>query len=140
MLSTVLKSDVGTERNLTTLLRSMRPTLRDGEYVFCALPHGVLAPDVESVCAFREDEGLTIVVGRGEADTCGLPYESVFRWITLTVHSSLDAVGFLAEVTGALAAHGISTNAVSAYYHDHLFVPADRANEALALLRTLSNC
>jgi hypothetical protein len=50
----------------------------------------------------------------------------------LTVHSSLEAVGFLAAITARLAETGISVNVVSAFYHDHLFVPHDRADEALA--------
>jgi uncharacterized protein len=55
----------------------------------------------------------------------------------LTVHSSLEAVGFLAAITARLAETGISVNAVSAFYHDHLFVPHDRADEALARLQEM---
>ena len=58
--------------------------------------------------------------------------------ITLTVHSALDAVGFLAAITARLAEAGISVNAVSAFHHDHLFVPVDRADEAMALLQNMS--
>ncbi|EKD51400.1 MAG: hypothetical protein ACD_62C00265G0006 [uncultured bacterium] len=59
--------------------------------------------------------------------------------ITLTVHSGLDAVGFLARISTALAEAGISLNAVSAFYHDHLFVPVDRAGEAMVALERLSH-
>ena len=58
--------------------------------------------------------------------------------ITLTVHSSLEAIGFLAAITGRLAEAGISVNAVSAFYHDHLFVPEHRAEEALHHLQNVS--
>jgi hypothetical protein len=58
--------------------------------------------------------------------------------ITLTVQSSLEAVGFLAAITTKLATHGISVNAISAYYHDHLFVPADKAEIAMRLLQEFS--
>ena len=110
----------------------MQPRLRDGEFVFCttAAPPAALAP----VCRFVEDEGVTLILRRAEADAAGLPYEYPCRMITLTVHSSLAAVGLLAAVTGHLAAAGISVNAVSAFYHDHLFVPTDRAAEALRVL------
>jgi hypothetical protein len=57
--------------------------------------------------------------------------------ITLRVHSSLAAVGLTAAVAAALSDHGISANVVAAYCHDHIFVPADRAEEALAALRSL---
>jgi uncharacterized protein len=80
---------------------------------------------------------MTVVMERGEADRLGLPYQFASRLITLTVHSSLDAVGFLAAITAHLTEAGISVNAVSAYYHDYLFVPEHRAEEALRLLQAL---
>ena len=124
------------ETDLRTLLRSLQPHLREGEFVFCttAVPPATVAP----VCRFEEDEGVTLILRRADADTAGLGYDHVFRMITLTVHSSLAAVGLLAAVAGRLAVAGIAVNAVSAFHHDHLFVPADRASEALRLLAELS--
>ncbi|MCP3144509.1 ACT domain-containing protein [Pyxidicoccus xibeiensis] len=128
------------ETNLDVLLRSMRPVLKEGEYVFCTLPHpaspdlGALAP----VGLFHEDEGLTLILRRERADGAGLPYSGTFRLLTLSVHSSLDAVGFIAAVSTRLAAHGIGVNPVAAYHHDHLFIPAARAPEALALLESFT--
>jgi hypothetical protein len=58
--------------------------------------------------------------------------------VTLNIHSSLEAVGFLAAITTRLATAGMGVNPVSAFYHDHLFVPADRAEEALELLMELA--
>ena len=78
------------------------------------------------------------MVRREEAERVGLPYQFASRLITLSVHSALDAVGFLAAVTTRLTEAGISTNAVSAFYHDHLFVPEHRADEALQLLLEMS--
>jgi hypothetical protein len=57
------------------------------------------------------------------------------RMITCNVHSSLEAVGFIAHLATKLAERGISVNPVSAYYHDHLFVPAKEAEEALRILK-----
>lgn len=54
--------------------------------------------------------------------------------ITLSIHSSLDAVGFIAAVAGKLAQHGISVNPISAYYHDDLFVPSETADRAMKVL------
>lgn len=127
------------EPNLSVLLKSMQPILRDEEYVFCSVCHQdrqYLA--LNPVCIFREDEGLTLVLRREGADVAELTYTSIFRMITLSIHSSLDAVGFLATITGKLAEHGISVNAISAYYHDHLFVPISRAAEVMELLQELS--
>ena len=78
-------------------------------------------------------------MSRESADATALPYTSVFRLITLSVHSSLDAVGFLAAITSKLAEHSISVNPVSAYYHDHLFVPAAQAEEVMELLQEFSS-
>jgi hypothetical protein len=127
------------ERDLRVLLKSMRPVLKAGEFVFCTapdLPDGLSAH--EALGLFREEEGLTLILPRERADAAGLPYTAVFRMVTLSVHSSLEAVGFLAAITRHLADHGLSVNAVSAYYHDHLFVPAARAGEVIHLLQELS--
>jgi uncharacterized protein len=73
----------------------------------------------------------------GHALRAGLDSAFRYRLITLNVHSSLEAVGLLAAVTTRLAAAGISVNAVSAVYHDHLFVAPGRAEEACGILRDL---
>lgn len=127
------------ETNLSTLLHSMQPILCKGEYVFCSISDQYSRyANVDPVCLFRENEGLTLILDREQADAAALSYPAVFCMITLSVHSSLEAVGFLATITGKLAEHGISVNPISAYYHDHLFVPASRANEAMQLLQAFS--
>jgi hypothetical protein len=128
------------ETNLSILLNSMQPVLREGEYVFCSIDHhNSNYLELNPVCLFYEDEGLTLILNRESADATALPYTSVFRLITLSVHSSLDAVGFLAAITSKLAEHSISVNPVSAYYHDHLFVPAAQAEEVMELLQEFSS-
>jgi uncharacterized protein len=123
------------EKNLAALLQNIHPEMQDGVFVFCSLPHGhALPPNITPVSLFREQEGTAFVIRREEAQKAGLSYEFPSRLITLTVHSALDAVGFLAAVTGRLAQAGISVNPVSGFYHDHLFVPEARAEEALRLL------
>ena len=127
------------ERNLANLLQNLNPEMIDGIFVFCSIPADNEIPAALSpVHIFREREGTTLVVRREEADSASLPYQFASRLITLTVHSSLEAVGFLAQITGRLAEAGISVNVVSAYYHDHLFVPEHRAGEALHLLQDMS--
>ena len=126
------------ESHLPTLLRTMRPVLREGEFVYCLAPPGLDPSTLAPVCGFREEEGLTLILPSGAADGAGIAYEGAWRMITLTVHSSLAAVGFLAAVTARLAAEGISVNPVAAFHHDHLFVPADRAGDALRALQALA--
>jgi hypothetical protein len=117
----------------------MRPDLQDGVFVFCTVARDEDVPaTVKPVLLFREGEGTTLVMRREEAEQARLSGQFASRMITLAVHSSLDAVGFLAAVTMRLASAGISVNAVSAYFHDHLFVPVDRADDALRVLEDLS--
>lgn len=126
-------------RDLAALLRRMKPELQPGTFVFCTIPANERIPAaLNPVLTFREQEGTTLIILREEAEAAGLRYSFTSRLITMTVHSALDAVGFLAAITARLAEAGISVNAVSAYHHDHLFVPADKADDAMAALRTMS--
>ena len=127
-----------TERDLTTLLKNMKPELQPGIFVFCTIAAGAPVPSaLDPLLTFREEEGTTLVVHREGAEAAGLGYAFASGLITLTVQSALDAVGFLAAIAVRLAAAGISVNAVSAFHHDHLFVPYDRADEAMALLQNM---
>lgn len=125
--------------DLDLLLKSMSPKLLDGEYVFCCVD-GPLADylHLEPMATFREQEGLTLVVPRDKAELGGLTFDGIFRLITLTVHSSLQAVGLTAAFASQLAEHGISANVVAGYYHDHIFVPQEKAHAALQALESLA--
>jgi hypothetical protein len=127
------------ERDLDALLSNMKPELRPGTFVFCTIAASEPIPSILApLLTFREQERITLVISREEAQAAGLRYAFPSRLITLTVHSALDAVGFLAAITARLAEAGISVNAVSAFHHDHLFVPVDRADEAMAVLHEMS--
>ncbi|HEY8327540.1 MAG TPA: ACT domain-containing protein [Rhodanobacter sp.] len=123
--------------NLAELLHSMHPVLNRGVYAFVSLPGGSVPDRVEPIATFRENEGLTLIVEERQASDAGLPILFRAAWITLTVHSDLQAVGLTAAVATALAEAGISCNVIAAAYHDHLFVPVDSANQAIAVLHTL---
>ncbi len=127
------------EHNLTRLRRTMAPRLDDRCFVYCCVPDFAIPAGLTALGTFREDEGLTLVVDKRDAERCGLTYVFESRLITLTVHSALDAVGFLALVTGRLAAAGIACNAMAGYHHDHLLVPVARAEEAMAALHALAS-
>lgn len=88
---------------------------------------------------FRETEGTTIVISEASATTNNIDHTFKSRMITLTIHSSLAAVGFLAAITTGLAKAGIPVNPVSGYFHDHLFVPIGKEEDAMRVLEELSN-
>lgn len=113
------------ERDVAALLRGMRPELRDGAWVFVTAD--AVPSDVAPLATFVEDEGLSLVVRREQADGAGFTYDLVCAWIVLTVDSALDAVGLTAAVAEALTAEEIPCNVVAARHHDHLLVPHDRA-------------
>jgi len=125
------------ERDLRALLSGMRPELNPGRYVFTAVD-GAVPPGVTPVVTVAEREALTLVVRLDEADAAGLAYDYVAGWITLRVHSALEAVGLTAAVARELAAADLSCNVVAGFHHDHLFVPSERAEEAVALLEGLA--
>lgn len=126
------------ETRLDALLRGMTPVLHDETWSFVTLAPDADARALDAIGTFREAEGVTAIVPRARAVAAGLAPGSAQRMITLAVHSSLDAVGFVAAVASALAARGIGVNPVAAFHHDHLFVPAARADEAMAVLRALA--
>lgn len=126
------------ETSLGALLRSMNPELNEGEYVFCTVADSKRVEGIELVGSFREREGLTVILERNQAQRLGLDCDYVMAWITLTVHSSLAAVGLTAAFASALGQAGISCNVVAGFYHDHLFVGKDDALKAMTTLRALA--
>ena len=86
-----------------------------------------------------EQEGLTVIVEKQQAQRANLEFDGVFKLITLTVHSSLDAVGLTAAVSTKLAKHGISANVVAAFYHDHIFVQTEKAEHAMTALEEFAS-
>ena len=126
------------ETDLKTLLGDMKPERNRGEYVFCLVDSNERAAELQPLGTFREKEGITVILPRQQADEELLEYDLVCAWITLTVHSSLEAVGLTAVVSEALTAAGISCNVVAAYCHDHLFVPVQEVERAMNVLKTLT--
>jgi hypothetical protein len=124
---------------LDDLLKSISPEIQDGEYVFCTLiGEHVDYKHLNPLASFRESEGLTLIVPVEVAAQEKLPFEGTFKQITLMVHSSLDAVGLTASVANKLASYGISANVIAAYYHDHVFVQTEKAEQALSALKEFS--
>ncbi len=125
----------GPVRDEATMIRGMQPELRPGRFVFATSEDPELV--AEALGWFREDEGLSLILPEEVAGAAGLPLEPLLRRIVLGVTSALDGVGLTAAVSGALARYGIPCNVVAALRHDHVFVPEDRARDALAVLERL---
>ena len=129
------------ETDLDTLIRNLEPRTLPDTYVFCSVEdanYGALS-QAGPLASFAEAEGLTLVLTRESADEEGLAYEGTYRCISLQVHSSLEAVGLTAAVTGELATEGISANVIAGYHHDHIFVPSQQVDLALSLLESMSS-
>ncbi len=125
-------------KNLDILLKNLSPKLNEGEYVFVSVI-SLDGIDRDGIIAqFKEEEGTTLILKKEKADKLELSYEFVAAWITLTVHSSLEAVGLTAAFSTELAQHNISCNVVAGYYHDHLFVNTKDAQKAMDVLAQLA--
>lgn len=111
--------------------------LRPGVYVFASVAHDADVSALKPLATFREAEGLSLIVEERAAHEAKLAIMFCAAWITLGVHSDLHAVGLTAAVAGALTEAGISCNVVAAAHHDHLFVPQESADAALAVLHAL---
>lgn len=125
------------DASLSELLAALEPELLPGEFVYVSLPNG----SITSACRATviEPEGISAVMFQSDAEEEGLEYDSTFSWITLKVFSSLTSVGLTAAVSTVLAEAGISCNVIAGYHHDHLLVPVERAEEAVAILLSLSD-
>lgn len=124
-------------RDLHQILKSLRPEVRQGEFVFVSVaPTQVHELPYEAVV--KENEGTTVVLRKQAADDAGLSYDYVAGWITLTVHSALDSVGLTAAFATALAAAGISCNVLAGLHHDHLLVASSQTPAALKVLEKLA--
>jgi hypothetical protein len=127
---------VAGETDLTRILATLDVVQRPERYTFVSgdwrsLGRGAAATVVE-------EEGTTYVVTVDQATMAGAPVEFEAAWLTLTVHSSLEAVGLTAAFSAALAEEGIPCNVLAGYHHDHLLVPVERATDAISILRSLA--
>ena len=122
------------ETNLQALISNMEPVLNEGEYVFSTVTDIDTIPRKDTVCEVKEKEGVTVILSIENAKKLGLPYTFVAAWITLNIHSSLDAVGLTAAFATELGKNNISCNVVAGYYHDHIFVDVKDKEKAVEVL------
>lgn len=127
------------EKDLQKLLKSMKPELNEGEFVFCKIETVDILNLNDIEMLFREKEAITLILKKEKADELKLEYSVIMSWITLSVHSSLEAIGLTAAFSNALSQKGISCNVVAAFYHDHIFVNKKEAEKAMEVLSMFSN-
>lgn len=123
--------------DLQILISEMNPRLNDGEYVYVTISDPDNISEEQILFSFKEEEGLSLILKKEYADELKLDYNFVSSWITLTVHSSLSAVGLTAAFSKALADAGISSNVVAANFHDHIFVDVKDSEKAMTVLSEL---
>lgn len=121
------------ERDLSRLLAGLAPVARPVPYVVVETD-----ADVPAAAVIVEDEATTKVVEQTVADTHGMHYTFVAAWITCSIESDLEAVGMTAAISRALADADIACNVLAGSRHDHLLVPWDRRDDAIAVLSTLT--
>ncbi|MEO0357116.1 MAG: ACT domain-containing protein [Pseudomonadota bacterium] len=126
------------EIDLQKLLAGMSATLHPDTFVFTTFPVGTAVPEIPYRMCFHEAEGTTLIVSKQHVDGTNIKFEFPCRMITLNVHSALDAVGFIARVATELANLGMGVNPVAGFYHDHLFIPEDRADDAMTALDAMA--
>ena len=134
------------EQDLSKLLKSMSPSLDDETFMFGHIP-AKSASTLQDVVSFLAGKSVQMILWENEGWTVILPekvaeggsFQATFpcKKITLNVHSSLDAVGFLAAITTKLTQLKIGVNPVSGYFHDHLFVPVGKENAVLEALNEM---
>ena len=126
------------EINLVKIIKQMNPVLNEGEYVFTTVATATHISRNDILCEFKEPEGTALILERTKADELNLTYTYIASWITLKVHSSLEAVGLTAVFATELARHHISCNVIAGYYHDHIFTDKKHALKAIDILKQLS--
>jgi hypothetical protein len=126
------------EKNLSELIKNMTPKLNKGAYVFLSLVDVSIINRKDTICEFKEAKGTTVVVKKELADSLKLQYQFVASWITLEIHSSLEAVGLTALFSSELTKHKISCNVIAGYYHDHIFVDKNDGERAILVLNNLA--
>lgn len=126
------------DNKLSKLLANLSPQLNEGKYVFVTTELINYVPLTEIISLIQEDEGFSLILKKEVADRLNLQYSYVASWITLSLPTSLDAVGLTAAFSNELAKNKISCNVVAGFYHDHIFVDHKDTKAALSVLNSMS--
>ncbi len=136
-MNAAVANNTACETDLQRLLSDLAPVLADRPRVIRSQSTDAPLP-TDVIMLFREDEGITVIAPTAVPALEQNDDEPLWAQITLRIHSSLEAVGMMAAISAALAVDDIPCNAVSAYFHDHIFVPWARRDDALNALQQLT--
>ena len=130
------------ETDLAVMLASITVTRRPGAWAFVTVSDPaevarLLVAGDRVDALIREDEGVTAVLAADLAAELGYPVTFEAAWLTLDVHSALEAVGLTAAFSRALGEREIPCNVVAGHFHDHLLVPVERVDEAIEAIEAL---
>jgi len=127
------------EKDLLKLLENLSPAMSEDEYVFCTFEDSTYGnfSDLEPFASVKEKEGLSLVLEKKKAERANIKFESIFRCISLGIHSDLTSIGLTAKISSVLCENDISSNIIAGYFHDHVFVPSHQAENALDVLHKL---
>lgn len=125
---------------LAEILNSLTVSVRPDPYVVVSLPPGNAAPPVggDIGAVIDEAEGTTVIATMSRAANEGWPHDFVASWLTLNVHSALEAVGLTAAFSRQLGRAGIPCNVIAGFYHDHILVPVDKTDAAVEVIEALA--
>ena len=129
------------KKDLKDILENLYPSLVDESFVFMTSkePINTLVNSLNPVATFTENEGSTLVITKAVADQNSIQYDTVFNCISLGVHSSLEMSGLIATISAELFKKNIPTNVFAGYFHDHIFIPIDKAKLALETISSISS-
>lgn len=125
--------------DLDAMLRSLTVTRRPGTYTFVAISGSLPAIGDGVAALIDEAEGPTVVTTVDRATAEGWSFDFEAAWLTLDIHSALEAVGLTAAFSAALTEAGIPCNVLAGFHHDHLLVPIERADDAIGVLEALAS-
>ncbi len=127
------------ETDLDAMLSTLAVQRRPGVFAYIAVQVPTPGLIAAAHAVVKEGRLTTIVLPVDAAERAGQATDLRFAWLTLTVQSSLDAVGLTAVVSARLAAVGIPCNVLAGYHHDHLLVPTDRVDDAIIAITGITS-
>tara|TARA_B100000214_G_scaffold63798_1_gene42005 strand:- start:11255 stop:11656 length:402 start_codon:yes stop_codon:yes gene_type:complete len=127
------------KKDLQDILKAINPSLVDEFFIFMTSkePINNLVNSLNPIAMFIENEGSTLVITKEIADRNSIHYDAVFKCISLGVHSSLESSGLIAIISGELSKQDIPANVFAGYFHDHIFVPSNKAEKALEIISSI---
>jgi uncharacterized protein len=122
------------ETDLAAMLATLAVQRRPGVFTYIAVEVPTPGLIAAAHAVVKEGPLTTIVLPVEAAERAGQLVTVRFAWLSLSVQSSLEAVGLTAAISTRLTELDIPCNVLAGYHHDHLLVPIERVDDAIAAL------